>query len=245
MKKAKKNIVLAFCIFMMLMVVLGLVSRGIYGMKLARVETGYAVMSPIKHTVTGSGTVVGGMAHPIYLPEGLLVEKMHVTAGASVKKGETLLTLDLEDLQEKLNEAEKQLAIEETLLSDIRFNRKQADADAAKAWERAQTDLSQVTEEQNTLLSKAKQDYETAEQTLNAYPSFETYFEEIKKEDDEYKKLLKASKDKKKSKGERKAAKKELSAYEETLAKSAKENWESKRQELEFILETSREENKG
>lgn len=127
MKKLKrKQIFIGFCGFLAFMLVGSCISRGIYGSRLARVGLGSASMSGITHTVTGNGTIVGGTAHQIYLAAGLRVEKVHIMTGAAVKEGETLLTLDMEDLQEKYAQAEWTLQYEQTRLSDLKYNRSHA-----------------------------------------------------------------------------------------------------------------------
>lgn len=226
-----------FGVFLAVMAVCGMISRGIYGMKLARVETGTASMQGLTHTITGTGTIAGGREHPIHVKEGLRTEEVCAEVGEHVEKGTVLLRLDMDELKKQLETAEKMLKEEQARLSDLQRNQAQTDDAAAKEKERANADLNRITAEQDALAANAQSEYDAASRALAEYPSYETYLAEVKNEDAQYQLLEKASKKK-----EDDEAKGQFETYKEALEKSAKESWEKGKAELEAALETKKEE---
>lgn len=230
-KTKKARIFRWFSVFLAVMAVCGMVSRGIYGMQLARVETGTAAMQGLTHTITGTGAIAGGKEHPVYVKEGLRIEEVCAEVGEPVEKGTVLLRLDMAELKQQLETAEKTLKEEQARLSDLQKNQAQTRDDAAKEKERANADLNRITEAQDALAANARSEYDAASSALAEYPSYETYLAEAKKADAQYQLLEQAAK----KKGDD-AAKEQFETYKEALEKNAKENWEKEKGELEAAL---------
>lgn len=192
-KLKKGRIFRWFAVFMAVMAICGAVSRGIYGMQLARIETGTVSMQGITHTISGTGTVSGGKEHPIYVKEGLRVEEVCVAEGENVEQGTLLFRLNMEELKEQLEAAQNALKEEQTRLSDLQKNRAQAFDAAAKEKERANADLNRITANQDALTANAQNDYDAAALALADYPPYEIYLEEEKKADSQYQLLEQAA----------------------------------------------------
>lgn len=230
-KTKKARIFRWFGVFLAVMAVCGMISRGIYAMRLARVETGTAAMQGLTHTITGTGTIAGGREHPVHVKEGLRIEEVCAEVGERVEKGTVLLRLDMEELKKQLETAEKTLKEEQVRLSDLQKNQAQAKDAAAKEKERANADLNRVTANQDALAANARSEYDAASQALAEYPSYETYLAEAKKADAQYQLLEQASK----KKGDDEA-KEQFETYKKELEKNAKDSWEKEKAELEAAL---------
>lgn len=249
-KKSKKvRIFRWFAVFMAVMAICGAVSRGIYGMQLARIETGTASMQGLTHTISGTGTISGGSEHPIHVKEGLRVEEVCVTKGENVEQGTLLFRLDMEDLKEQLELAQKALTEEQTRLSDLQKNRAQVNDAAAKEKERANADLNRITANQDALTANAQNDYDAAAKALADYPPYEIYLEEEKKADSQYQLLEQAAQDEEDrgdeedeengENGEAKEtgdAKEQFQTYREGFEKRVMESWQNGKAELESVL---------
>lgn len=247
-KKLKKGRIFRwFAVFMAVMAICGAVSRGIYGMQLARIEIGTASMQGLTHTISGTGTISGGSEHPIHVKEGLRAEEVCVTKGENVEQGTLLLRLDMEDLKEQLESAQKTLTEEQTRLSDLQKNRAQTNDAAAKEKERANADLNRITANQDALTANAQNDYDAAAKALADYPPYEIYLEEEKKADSQYQLLEQAAQDEEDEEagedeengeaGETGNAKEQFQTYREAFEKSVMESWQNGKAELESIME--------
>ncbi len=224
-KKSKRSRIAAwFGVFLMFMLICSIVSRGIYAMQIPRVVTGYATVKSIEHKIEGDGMIAEGSEHPVNIREGILVSEVCVKEGEKIDEGTLLLRLDLDSLKEKYEEAGQRVEEERTRLNDLQSNKSATQDAANKEKNRAQTDLLRITGEQNDLVASAQGKFDAAAAEEANYPDFDTYFEEKKSSDAEYKSM-------KESGG------KELKAYENKLRESAKEEWENKKNELRAAKE--------
>lgn len=143
MERKRKAVIIGFILFLFLMGVCTLVTKGIYKAGLPRVTVTNAREMSLYHSVSAVGSVAAGQEYGVYAPEGLRVATVAVQRGDSFQAGEPLLQLDTEDL-------EKILARKELQRQQLICQQKEADSRSARS---SQTNIS--------TLARAQEDYET------------------------------------------------------------------------------------
>ena len=91
----------AAAIFLALMVALTFLSRALDSFTVIRVKTGYGKQDVIPYAIQGEGELTAGRTVYISLPENMQVEEITARPGQSVKAGDTVLTLQMEGLEEE------------------------------------------------------------------------------------------------------------------------------------------------
>lgn len=143
MERKRKVVIMGFIIFLALMGICTLVTKGIYRAGLPRVARTSAREMSLYHSVSAVGSVAAGQEYGIYAPEGLRVATVAVQRGDSFQAGEPLLQLDTADLESIL--AQKELQRQQLIC-----RQKEADSRSAQS---SQTVVS--------TLARAQEDYET------------------------------------------------------------------------------------
>lgn len=170
-KKAKKAAVILCIAFL----AGSLISRGIYGAVLPRVETGQPVYRNLEHQVFGEGRLVANKEVSVYGEDGLRVAYILIREGQEVEPGTPLLQYDLEDLNELIEETrlkEERLDIQiETLMYNQGLTQKERDKNRARAAE----DYQNTRQENVSDAARAQETIEKAQNELNSYPTWETY----------------------------------------------------------------------
>jgi multidrug efflux pump subunit AcrA (membrane-fusion protein) len=154
-----------FGIFLVFMWVCTIVSRSIYVSNLPFVKTEKPTSKYIEHIVSVDGIVIGGSEVAVNTLSGLRVEKIDVSLGDIVSKGNVLFTIDLVDLQDIIDGKESELVKLQLQLADTNFNNildeqkkeiavlwakedyESADSDTALAVERAQESVTKAETE--------------------------------------------------------------------------------------------------
>ena len=95
------NVKKAAAIFLALMVALTFLSRALDSFTVIRVKTGYGKQDVIPYAIQGEGELTAGRTVYISLPENMQVEEITARPGQSVKAGDTVLTLQMEGLEEE------------------------------------------------------------------------------------------------------------------------------------------------
>lgn len=132
MDKKRKAVVAGFFIFLFLMFLCSLVTKGIYTAGLPRVTAVGPREMSLYHPVSAQGAVETGQEYGIYAPPGLRVASIPVRKGDSFQEGEALLQLDVEDIKSILAEKEmerrrQQLQRRETESQSARSRRESAE----------------------------------------------------------------------------------------------------------------------
>ena len=99
MKSKKKIIVIAVAIVVVLVVVIGAIAGASNGSAGYPVTTANVVREDISSEIEVSGLVVSEETKTYFSPVTGMVSSMNAVAGEEVKKGDVLLTYDLEDMQ--------------------------------------------------------------------------------------------------------------------------------------------------
>ena len=95
------NVKKAAAIFLALMAALTFLSRAMDSFTVIRVNTGFGKQDVVLYTIQGEGELTAGRTVYISLPENMQVEEIAARPGQSVKAGDTVLTLQMEGLEEE------------------------------------------------------------------------------------------------------------------------------------------------
>ena len=95
------NVKKAAAIFLAFMAALTFLSRALDSFTVIRVKTGYGKQDVVLYTIQGEGELTAGKTVYISLPENMQVEEITARPGQSVKAGDTVLTLQMEGLEEE------------------------------------------------------------------------------------------------------------------------------------------------
>ena len=95
------NVKKAAAVFLAFMAALTFLSRALDSFTVIRVKTGYGKQDVVLYTIQGEGELTAGKTVYISLPENMQVEEIAASPGQSVKAGDTVLTLQMEGLEEE------------------------------------------------------------------------------------------------------------------------------------------------
>lgn len=155
--------------FMALMLALTVLSRAADSLTIAQVDTETPKSGAIEHAFDKQGVLAANREVAATTLSGVLVESVQAYVGASVSGGDLLFTLDLQDLQDKLNEKaieKKKLQIQ---LQSAWLGQKNQDALSAVAQQRADEDYSYTAEEVQEQVRRAHQDLRDVQKKINDF----------------------------------------------------------------------------
>ncbi|MCM1121502.1 MAG: biotin/lipoyl-binding protein [Eubacterium sp.] len=159
--ESKKRLWKGFAIFMAAMLLMTFVSRIVYVNRLPRVHWMAPTSASISRKLNVDGTVEVVNSEAVTGMEGLLVKKVCVAAGESVKAGTVLYEVDTEDLQVQLSRLE---AEEQVWQEQVSAQKKDAATEIARAQEDYDTtvvELDRKIAEETRLLEDAMEDLDT------------------------------------------------------------------------------------
>lgn len=157
MEKKRKVLIIGFIIFLILMGICDLISKGIYKAKLPRVTITSVREMPLYHSMSASGVVAAGQEYGIYVPEGLRVATIIVQKGDSFEAGDPILQLDTEDLENILTAKElehQQLIYQQREANSQKINTNQNNTNTLT---RAQEDYDTVKRDCELQVSRARE----------------------------------------------------------------------------------------
>ncbi len=191
MDKKRKAIITGFLIFLVLMGVCSLVTKGIYRAGLPQVTTVHAREMSLYHPVSATGSVAAGQEYGIYAPAGLLVATVAVQKGDSFQAGEMLLQLDVEDIRKIL--AAKELERQRLICQqrEAESQNIQASQNSARTLARAQEEYEIARRDGELQVSRAREELVRAQEAL----------EQVKKRLEQEKKQLEQAKEEGKQSG--------------------------------------------
>ena len=222
MKKRKERAARYFGVFLLLMLICTIVSRGIYASRMPKVTAGTIETKTLVHEIEANGTVITKEEVPIVTEAGVLVEKVCVVEGQQVEPGDLLFQVEAEDLKRLLQQADAQIQTEEEKLAELA-------ASGSTAVNRASQDLKDVTDTTSEDVRRADEDYQAAVRERDSFPSKEAYKKKAYKKDDEYKKLKKASEKKTATKEDKDA----FASYKKSLDAALLESYDQEKAALE------------
>ena len=165
------NVKKAAAIFLALMAALTFLSRAMDSFTVIRVNTGFGKQDVVLYTIQGEGELTAGRTVYISLPENMQVEEITARPGQSVKAGDTVLTLQMEGLEEErdalsLEYKKAELALKQEQMSLASVPRVTEEtlalqqlAAAQRALELGNQDLTEAKEEHEKASIELEHDY--------------------------------------------------------------------------------------
>lgn len=170
MDKRRKKIIAGLAVFMAFMWLCTLISKSIYAQQLPMVTTTRTDSKYIEHIVEAEGIVEAGAKLPVTILGGLRVEALFVHTGDKVEEGDLLLSVDLEDLKQIMEEQELSVAKTQLQIDTIVHNKELAQNQKALEEARAREDYDALARYQDTLVGRAAEDVVQAEKALEELP---------------------------------------------------------------------------
>ena len=176
----QKKAVKALFAFLILMIGCTMLSRAADSMTIPRVKVDKPKTKTIVDEITAKGVVVKNREEKISVVEGLKINYVNISEGSNIKVRDTLVELDTEDLEKKINEIKENIAQEQKTLSRATedYNKaintkKQAVQSALKEMNAAKQALDNYSN-----LSEEEKDTLTEESLYSDYQSKKSIYDE-------------------------------------------------------------------
>lgn len=165
----RKRVLKGFGVFLGGMLVLTLVSRGIYAEGLARVSVEVPERMAVGHVVEVSGNVKQSRELAVNVAEGLRVSEVFVIPGDRVEAGSELFTLDLDFLEERIRDKERDVEKLRLQIATVQGNLALAGEEKNAEMSRAGEDAVRAGEEADKALRRAEEDLASARASLQEH----------------------------------------------------------------------------
>lgn len=165
----RKRVLKGFGVFLGGMLVLTLVSRGIYAEGLARVSVEVPERMAVGHVVEVSGNVKQSRELAVNVAEGLRVREVFVIPGDRVEAGSELFTLDLDFLEERIRDKERDVEKLRLQIATVQGNLALAGEEKNVEMSRAGEDAVRAGEEADKALRRAEEDLASARASLQEH----------------------------------------------------------------------------
>lgn len=146
-----------------------LVSRGIYAEGLARVSVEVPERMAVGHVVEVSGNVKQSRELAVNVAEGLRVREVFVIPGDRVEAGSELFTLDLDFLEERIRDKERDVEKLRLQIATVQGNLALAGEEKNAEMSRAGEDAVRAGEEADKALRRAEEDLASARASLQEH----------------------------------------------------------------------------
>ena len=165
----RKRVLKGFGVFLGGMLVLTLVSRGIYAEGLARVSVEVPERMAVGHVVEVSGNVKQSRELAVNVAEGLRVREVFVIPGDRVEAGSELFALDLDFLEERIRDKERAVETRRLQIARVQGNLALAGVEKHVEMTRAGEDAVRAGEEADKALRRAEEDLASARASLQEH----------------------------------------------------------------------------
>lgn len=155
--------------FLILMFLLTILSRAADSLTIAKVTASAATGGVISHNIETDGNITPNKDIAISTSADIKIASVEATEGKTVKKGDVLIQLDLDDLKKKLLKAQKDLAVAQATASDKKANKAIEADNKARSLERTYEDYNQTISDADDAVSKAKDNMNEAWNAYNDY----------------------------------------------------------------------------
>ena len=155
--------------FLILMFLLTILSRAADSLTIAKVTASAATGGVISHNIETDGNITPNKDIAISTSADIKIASVEATEGKTVKKGDVLIQLDLDDLKTKLLKAQKDLAVAQATASDKKANKAIEAYNKARSLERTYEDYNQTISDADDAVSKAKDNMSEAWNAYNDY----------------------------------------------------------------------------
>ena len=165
----RKRVLTGFGLFWGGMWVLTWVSRGIYAEGLARVSVEVPERMAVGHVVEVSGNVKQSRELAVNVAEGLRVREVFVIPGDRVEAGSELFALDLDFLEERIRDKERDVEKLRLQIATVQGNLALAGEEKNVEMSRAGEDAVRAREEADKALRRAEEDLASARASLQEH----------------------------------------------------------------------------
>ena len=165
----RKRVLKGFGVFLGGMLVLTLVSRGIYAEGLARVSVEVPERMAVGHVVEVSGNVKQSRELAVNVAEGLRGREGFVIPGDRVEAGSELFALDLDFLEERIRDKERDVEKLRLQIATVQGNLALAGEEKNVEMSRAGEDAVRAGEEADKALRRAEEDLASARASLQEH----------------------------------------------------------------------------
>ena len=155
--------------FLILMFLLTILSRAADSLTIAKVTASAATGGVISHNIETDGNITPNKDIAISTSADIKIASVEATEGKTVKKGDVLIQLDMDDLKTKLLKAQKDLAVAQATASDKKANKAIEADNKARSLERSYEDYNQTISDADDAVSKAKDNMNEAWNAYNDY----------------------------------------------------------------------------
>ena len=151
------------------MFLLTILSRAADSLTIAKVTASAATGGVISHNIETDGNITPNKDIAISTSADIKIASVEATEGKTVKKGDVLIQLDMDDLKTKLLKAQKDLAVAQATASDKKANEAIEADNKARSLERSYEDYNQTISDADDAVSKAKDNMSEAWKAYNDY----------------------------------------------------------------------------
>ncbi len=162
MDRKRKAVVVGFILFLAVMGICSLVTKGIYMARLPRVTTTVPREMCLYHEVSAAGAVETGQEYGIYAPSGLRIAAIGVQKGEAFSEGDGLLQLDVEDLERIIKEKDLEYQKLACQQREAESQGALGSQSSARTLTRAQQDWETEQRDGAVLLSRVREDHARA-----------------------------------------------------------------------------------
>ena len=155
--------------FLILMFLLTILSRAADSLTIAKVTASAATGGVISHNIETDGNITPNKDIAISTSADIKIASVEATEGKTVKKGDVLIQLDMDDLKTKLLKAQKDLAVAQATASDKKANEAIEADNKARSLERSYEDYNQTISDADDAVSKVKDNMSEAWKAYNDY----------------------------------------------------------------------------
>ena len=156
-------------LFLAGMAVLTVLARVADSFMVPQVSVGKAVEMRLQYPMEIEGSIRAKGEQAMYCRENLRVAQVLVQKGDSVKKGDVLFTLDKEDLQGQIKEAEQEIRKYELQIEDAKQAYQKQAAQQSRAYERAKEDYQDAQKAAKAEQEEAYLEMEQAREALEQH----------------------------------------------------------------------------
>lgn len=161
-----KKVLMGFAVFLAVMGICTVISKSVYAYRLPIVETCQPEPKYIEHKVEAEGIVVpGGEKTVTYLP-GLRIGAVLVHVGDRIEEGDILFQIDLEDLEELIEQKQKEISRVSLQIDAILENQNIARQKKELELARAREDYDAISRIKDTQVGRAMESYVQAQEDL-------------------------------------------------------------------------------
>lgn len=164
-QKAKR----AFAAFLVVMIFCTILSRAAANMITPAVKVTAPQKGTLSYRISASGTAVENQSRAVFTVSDIRIAQVPVRKGETVQKGDTLFVLDLEDLQDKIEEKEKEAEKAKLQMKDMDSRESVQHEKVTQAQKRAQEDYDRTMQTTDAQVEAAYQAKLEAEERLHQF----------------------------------------------------------------------------